>query len=312
MDPAINTSLNENQPGNTTTMVRVPADLLATVLASVEQLKHTVDQVQRDNASMAHELRLLRERERTTYRMDGYCIVNEPWKGPSSPLFYINLDADTIWLRKCTLLPFNVGLYNGTSPERGQVDFLQDFHGDPAELRLNRIAIDFDHWKEPVVNADGIEDMGSIDILRELNNVRELLLVVTQPSMTLSPADVVFVQPTWTPLNPDFDLSSPEIMNAIPQLVSAEAQEALRELNLRMHPASINLLDPDLTKPRGVPKRRMTNVTSTMITRHEDLKLEKRAEWDLLNTYCEWDVPKVRYVEAVEKDPHRIQVPDDN
>lgn len=44
-------------------MVQVPADVLTTLMASVEQLKHAVEQVQRDNASMARELRMLRERE---------------------------------------------------------------------------------------------------------------------------------------------------------------------------------------------------------------------------------------------------------
>lgn len=58
----ISTNLNSSQVSNTT-MVQVPADVLTTLMASVEQLKHAVEQVQRDNASMARELRMLRERE---------------------------------------------------------------------------------------------------------------------------------------------------------------------------------------------------------------------------------------------------------
>lgn len=142
------------------------------------------------------------------YRIDNYCIVKEPRKERLSPPFYINLDTDTIWLRKCRVLPFNVSLYNGTSVELGQVNFHNPSHGNcPPEPRLNRIAIDFDQWKDPVVNDDGIEDIGSIGFLRGLHNVRELLLVVVQPSMTLSP-DVVFVQPTWPPcgLLPNMEL----------------------------------------------------------------------------------------------------------
>lgn len=254
-------------------MVQVPADILANLMASVEQLRNTIEQVQRDNASMAHEIRLLRAREnigpsfpqfptlpaeireiiwinalmapqihhmgddgisrsqvnRTMqacresqsialklnmpyyrmddYRMDGYCIIKELRKERISPPFYINIDTDTIWLRKCTVLPFNVSLYGGTSPEFDQVEFHQLSHRIcPPKLRLNRIAIDFDLWKDPVVNDYGIEDIGSIDILRD-NNVRELLLVVVQPSMILRP-DVVFVQPTWTPrgLLPNMEL----------------------------------------------------------------------------------------------------------
>lgn len=120
------------------------------------------------------------------------------WETPLS--HFINFDLDTMWLDKIMEFPGFVEFYGGSSFEAEQVMLHPEGSKCPSRLRLNSLAMDIKIWQDPSVILGEDNDIGTTGILRMLNSPRELLVVVTKPTTVICPSNIIFVEPSRSPL----------------------------------------------------------------------------------------------------------------
>lgn len=102
---------------------------------------------------------------------------------PEDPKYYFNPSVDTIWIEDDCVMLESIEFFCGTCPQSVIFPMLSDelseFPKCSHNLRLNRLALTQRTWDDP--ERGGTSDrphVGSTDILRHLNSVRELYLVV--------------------------------------------------------------------------------------------------------------------------------------
>jgi 2EXR family len=126
-----------------------------------------------------------------------------------APKNYINLGIDTIWIED-GLLPENMDIFCGACSgtwNYGSGCYCKVFP------KLRRLAMHQSVWDDPFTRSDGVEDVGTTDILR-ITETQELVIVVGDVS-PMNDRDVVLVKPTSLPwevltklgLSPDFEPS---------------------------------------------------------------------------------------------------------
>ncbi|KUJ21967.1 uncharacterized protein LY89DRAFT_778315 [Mollisia scopiformis] len=204
---------------------------------------------------------------------------------------YINIDIDTIWLHRTLVMPDHVHFYRGpqsVSTERDDVSWDLEGAKCQPQFRFNCLAMDADIWEDPVVDIRRNEHVGSTDVLRMANSPRELYIVVARPRV-FSSSKIVFVKPSLLP----HEICAPD----------------RAQYRTGMYPPD-NLVHPDHTYTWEKAARRLeTLLTQFKDKRAKDRKTEIEENGWTLDELDNWvdfvdlsnlEIPKVRYVEAVE------------
>lgn len=224
-----------------------------------------------------------------------YYKISDQWSHHISPAYYVNVDIDTIWLDKTMFLPIFIEFYDRPSSMKDDMWFNWDGSKCPPKMRLNRLAMDCYKWEAPAVSEEGIENVGATDVLRMFNSPRELYIVIARPRIVSNTSRVIFVEPSITP----------------------RQCSDLVELRSSLYPTENTSIVPDYTYTWDMAARRLEKIlTQFKEKRAKDRKREVEENghtpdeidhWDDFMDISNLEIPKVRYVEAIELDRHWVR-----
>ncbi|KUJ23307.1 uncharacterized protein LY89DRAFT_680076 [Mollisia scopiformis] len=219
-------------------------------------------------------------------RMPFYYVHHPETLRPICGVQYFHSDIDTLWVDTTDRLPKNVILYDGHDVRQ---PMLLDKEYPEWTLSLGSLAMDAGNWVDPFIMDDDEDDydddegrlyLCSFELIRMLNNNRELILVVGGPGLPCA-SDIVFTEPRGTPflLAPSLANNESLLGNGRDESISPNAtwESAARQAEYILRQAKKLLMEK-------------------MKKKIEDHKKVTKNERRL----CDGVIPRVRFVETVD------------
>jgi hypothetical protein len=343
-------------------LVQVPADLLKSLAASVENLQKDVRQLQNDNCSLVAEIELLKRnpahdgprfhlflklpvelrniiwtmaltvpqihimndelgsRSKVNTVMQACREARSQAMSLQLPYFapntctpfrltrqYMNPDWDTIWLADRDIWP---EVWDMSCP---RCDRFQRKSVQKPHHHIKRLALSFNQWEDPDETLRTITDpsagVGSTDILRLFNGIEELLIVVGDDATIaarMNERDVMFINPTRNPLyllRDTFEFSDNVPADLDLQIEPSKLMSCWYSMESRLEKILHHMKKRrgEMRKHEMEGKSFILGIGAVIVKYFCLVNGLSLKEIDTMEDFMDledWQVPKVRYVEA--------------
>ncbi|KAF4630460.1 hypothetical protein G7Y89_g7674 [Cudoniella acicularis] len=208
---------------------------------------------------------------------------------------YINVETDTLYLSHHAYFPHNIDILCGQCGDTIFPKWAEFGSLCQHNIQVNRVAIPFKEWVDPDENkgtpvAPELA-VGTADILRHLNSVRELLIVVGDSHTSggyVPNRDIAFIPPRKQPYemleNFNYEGDKPEDL-----ILSLNLQAMMKSWDVMG--MRLEMILQHFKEKRCESRKRYMEV--------DGLTAEELDDWPHFANLEDWEVPRVRYVEAV-------------
>jgi hypothetical protein len=230
----------------------------------------------------------------------------------------MNLEVDTLWLARPDMFPLHLEIFAPGIEEQILPNY--EFREAPPHHRLKRLAIPFASWVDPdesraLVELVGItrDASGSAEVLRRLHGLQELLIVVGDEATiaaAMAQRNVFFITPERRPVaalpqsfkfveekpdDLDLEIEKKAIWNSW-DLMAERLEKILHHFKKRRTEARKFEIEGKFSRPFMY----LSVAANVQVVNGETP--EELESWDDFFDLEGWQIPKVRYVEAVSEE----------